>query len=143
MQVEWTTVVSLPIQITAIKTKVLTMTAFGGVSTGSAHLNGEPLTVDSFNKDCFVVTQQDNHWPFLTCRETIMYAAQLYLGKSASQVEATVDDLIRKMGLQSCRDTLVGNMFMQGLSGGQKRRLSIALALVKQPTLMFLDEPTR
>lgn len=72
-----------------------------------------------------------------------MYAAQLYLGKSASQVEATVDDLIRKMGLQSCRDTLVGNMFMQGLSGGQKRRLSIALALVKQPTLMFLDEPTR
>lgn len=130
-------------QIIAIKTKVLTMTAFGGESTGSAQLNGEPLTVDSFNRDCFVVTQQDNHWPFLTCRETITYAAQLYLGKSASEVKATVDDLIRKMGLQSCRDTLVGNMFMQGLSGGQKRRLSIALALVKQPTLMFLDEPTR
>ena len=122
--------------------QVLTMTAFGGKSTGSADLNGKPLTVESFNTDCFVVTQQDNHWPFLTCEETISYAAQLYLGENAAGVQSGVDSIIKKMGLESCRSTKVGNMFMQGLSGGQKRRLSIALALVKQPTLMFLDEPT-
>ena len=118
------------------------MTAFGGVSTGEAMLNGNPLNTESFTTDCFVVTQQDNHWAFLTCEETVSYAAQLYLGKDGAGVRDVVDTVIRKMGLESCRSTKVGNPFIQGLSGGQKRRLSIALALIKQPTLMFLDEPT-
>ena len=70
------------------------------------------------------------------------YAAELYLGTDAKGVKPTVDKLLEKMGLESCAKTKVGNMFMQGMSGGQKRRLSIALALIKQPKLLFLDEPT-
>ena len=46
------------------------------------------------------------------------------------------------MGLDGCADTKVGNQFVQGLSGGQKKRLSVAVALVKKPSLLFLDEPT-
>jgi ABC-type multidrug transport system ATPase subunit len=120
----------------------LTLKAFGGETTGSATLDGLPITMDVLRRKCFVVEQQDNHWPFLTCRETLMYAAELLLSLPADERVARVNEIITKMGLDSCANTVVGNEFMQGLSGGQKRRLSIAVALIKRPQVIFLDEPT-
>merc|ERR1719230_2271703 len=46
------------------------------------------------------------------------------------------------MGLESCQHNKVGNEFMKGLSGGQKRRLSLAIAFLKNPLVVFLDEVT-
>eukprot|EP00616_Rhizochromulina_sp_CCMP1243_P005891 CAMPEP_0118998186 /NCGR_PEP_ID=MMETSP1173-20130426/62939_1 /TAXON_ID=1034831 /ORGANISM="Rhizochromulina marina cf, Strain CCMP1243" /LENGTH=888 /DNA_ID=CAMNT_0006949667 /DNA_START=69 /DNA_END=2736 /DNA_ORIENTATION=- len=121
---------------------VLTLSAFGGVSRGSVTLGSDRLTPALFQQHCYVVTQQDFHWPFLTCRETLQYAAELYLQDDATAREERVNTVIKKMGLESCADTICGNEFVQGLSGGQKRRLSIGLALIKEPILIFLDEPT-
>lgn len=121
---------------------VLTLSAFGGTASGTVELDGASITASSFTHHCFAVTQQDYHWAFLTARETLLYAAQLYHGKGETAVASIVDDLIVKMGLESCKDTRVGNQFIQGLSGGQKRRLSIAISLIKKPTVLFLDEPT-
>jgi ABC-type multidrug transport system ATPase subunit len=47
-----------------------------------------------------------------------------------------------KMGLQDCADNKVGNWHLRGLSGGEKRRLSISLEILTQPYVLFLDEPT-
>ncbi|KAK9062886.1 hypothetical protein SSX86_020076 [Deinandra increscens subsp. villosa] len=47
-----------------------------------------------------------------------------------------------EMGLQDCAHTLIGNWHSRGISGGEKKRLSIALEILTRPTLLFLDEPT-
>jgi len=125
------------------KTSLLMALSLGitsGKVMGSIELNGKKLTSQGFKDHCFLVEQSDHHWPFLTCKETLMYAASLLLGPGNHS--AVVDSIIDKMGLQSCKDTKVGNDFVQGLSGGQKRRLSIAIALLKKPAVIMLDEPT-
>ena len=53
-----------------------------------------------------------------------------------------IDTLLTKLGLSGQSDTIVGDIFLKGLSGGQKRRLSIALEALSEPQNFFLDEPT-
>ncbi|KAB2621516.1 ABC transporter G family member 11-like [Pyrus ussuriensis x Pyrus communis] len=79
------------------------------------------------------VTQDDNLIGTLTVRETISYSARLMLPDKMAWSE---------MGLQDCADTVIGNWHLRGISGGEKRRLSIALEILTRPRLLFLDEPT-
>eukprot|EP00250_Pteridium_aquilinum_P018713 c24179_g1_i1 orf=516-2765(-) len=90
------------------------------------------------------VTQEDTLIGTLTVRETIFYSAHLRLPDAMpmSEKENIVDSTILEMGLQDCADTPVGNWHMRGLSGGEKRRVSIALEILMRPRLLFLDEPT-
>ncbi|MCO5587794.1 hypothetical protein L7F22_041746 [Adiantum nelumboides] len=90
------------------------------------------------------VTQDESLIPTLSVFETMMYSAQLQLPSSMSNYDKQVQvhRVIRKMGLQGCVNTRVGGWSTQGLSGGEKRRLSIAIETIKQPPLLFLDEPT-
>ena len=88
-----------------------------------------------FKRYCYVVKQQDTNWPYLTARETLTYAAELY--DLAGTPDVLVNEVMVKTGLVSCADIGVSN-----LSGGQQRRLSLAVALLKQPAVLFLDEPT-
>ena len=105
-------------------------------------LNGHVLTDSLFRRYCAYVPQEDYLWPFLTCRETIEFAADFYLGLGQDEKRERIDSLLSDLGLVSCQHTRCGNQFIQGLSGGQKRRLSLALALIKQPAVLFLDELT-
>jgi len=50
--------------------------------------------------------------------------------------------MIKEMGLNRCENTLIGGNFVKGLSGGEKKRTSIANELVSEPRVIFLDEPT-
>ena len=112
----------------------LTLDAFYGKASGSVTLNGVALTDSIFKKHCYVVKQHDKHWPFLTTRETLMFAAELFeVADRKSDLSEIVEGIIHKMGLAICADTRCAR-----LSGGQARRLSIAVALLKQPTVLFL-----
>lgn len=116
--------------------KALSLGAFGGKTTGSVTLNGVPMTDMIFKKNCFLVEQNDVLCPYLTCKETLLYAAELYgLEETKESEEKLVDGIITKMGLDNCKDTKATSM-----SGGQRRRLSVGIALVKRAVVVFLDE---
>lgn len=53
-----------------------------------------------------------------------------------------VEGTINEMGLQDCADTVIGNWHLRGVSGGERRRVSIAVEIITRPRLLFLDEPT-
>lgn len=80
----------------------------------------------------------------LTVRETIKYSALLRLPSNTTkhEINETIENTIAEMGLQECADNLIGNWHLRGISGGEKKRLSIALEIITQPCLLFLDEPT-
>jgi ABC-type multidrug transport system ATPase subunit len=83
------------------------------------------------------VQQEDSLCGILTVRETLVVATRL-----AGAPTARVDELLDELGLTVCEHTKVGTIFFKGISGGQKRRLSIAVELVTNPSLLLLDEPT-
>jgi len=109
--------------------------------TGTVTINMEPLTADMFQKHCYIVHQNDYLASRLTCEETLMFAAKNCI-TNRERISSHVDELIECLGLEECKDVRVGDDFNPGLSGGQKRRLSVCLALVKMPKFLFLDEPT-
>uniref|UniRef100_A0ACD5TJG6 Uncharacterized protein n=1 Tax=Avena sativa TaxID=4498 RepID=A0ACD5TJG6_AVESA len=110
--------------------------------SGTVLLNGRKANL-SFGAAAYV-TQDDNLIGTLTVRETISYSARLRLPDNMPMEEkrALVEGTIVEMGLQDCADTVIGNWHMRGVSGGEKRRVSIALEILMRPRLLFLDEPT-
>ena len=118
-----------------------------GVVSGVLSVNGE--TVGQENESTYkrlvgFVAQTDNLIPALTVRETIEFAAKLKLPAAipADVIAELVDDVIEKLHLGRCANTPVGSDSSRGVSGGEKRRVSIATELVANPRILFLDEPT-
>jgi ABC-type multidrug transport system ATPase subunit len=120
----------------------LTLSNTVGVCRGEVDINEFKMNSEIFKKFCCIVAQEDSHRAFLTCRQTVRFAADFYMQSSEEKKDNYVDELLEKLGLTGCANTRVGDQFIQGLSGGQKKRLSIAVALVKRPRVLFLDEPT-
>ncbi|PWA56733.1 pigment precursor permease, P-loop containing nucleoside triphosphate hydrolase [Artemisia annua] len=80
----------------------------------------------------------------LTVKETVYYSAEMQLPKSMpkSEKKERADKILSDMGLQDSVNTRIGGWGVKGLSGGQKRRVSICLELLTHPKLLLLDEPT-
>jgi len=118
--------------------KILTLQAHGGTSNGRVQLNGEDLTYDRFKKDFAFVEQEDTLWSHLSVMEHLECAANMYVADDTAEDKAEkVQELLDTLGLDGAADTRANK-----LSGGQKRRLSLALAMIKSPRVLILDEPT-
>ena len=116
-------------------------------SSGDIYMNNYHITEYTLVRPiCSYVVQEDDHLlSSITVRETLTFAAKLRLSKSnlsSEEQNYIVDDIILKMGLRDCANTMVGNDLIKGISGGEKRRLSIAIQLISSPKILFLDEPT-
>ncbi|KYN41879.1 ATP-binding cassette sub-family G member 4 [Trachymyrmex septentrionalis] len=106
---------------------------------GSIYINGRIRHLNNFRKCSAYITQDDRLEPLLTVIENMRVAADLKLPSSTPKhkKEMIIEDILTTLGLYEHMSTRSDR-----LSGGQKKRLSIALELVNNPTVMFLDEPT-
>lgn len=108
---------------------------------GSISVNGiKSTTLSDF--PVAYVTQEDLFFSQLTVQETLEVAASLRLSASKEERLAVVDNVLRTLGLVSVAETRVGDAKDRGISGGEKKRLSLACELISTPKLILCDEPT-
>eukprot|EP01018_Ginkgo_biloba_P004785 Gb_21000 [translate_table: standard] len=110
--------------------------------TGDILVNGRRQRL-SYGTSAYV-TQDDMLMSTLTVGEAVFYSAQLQLPDSMPKAEKRerAEMTIREMGLQESVNTTIGGWRTKGISGGEKRRVSIAMEILTRPKLLFLDEPT-
>ncbi|KAI3940722.1 hypothetical protein MKW98_030041 [Papaver atlanticum] len=115
----------------------------GGRLSGSITYNGKSFT-NSMNRNTGFVTQDDKFHVHLTVTETLVYTALLRLPKTLTKEEKIqhAEEVITQLGLTKCKNTVMGGPFLRGVSGGERKRVSIGQEILINPSLLFLDEPT-
>ncbi|KAL8142031.1 hypothetical protein V2J09_015063 [Rumex salicifolius] len=110
--------------------------------SGLLEVNGQSMSKKAYK--FAYVRQEDLFFSQLTVRETLSLAAELQLPQisSAEARDNYVNNLLFKMGLVNCSDSIVGDAKVRGISGGEKKRLSMACELIASPSVIFADEPT-
>ncbi|KAK1438361.1 hypothetical protein QVD17_04169 [Tagetes erecta] len=127
--------------------KTTLLTALGGRLTGKLSgkvtYNNSPFS-GSMKRRTGFVTQDDVLYPHLTVTETLFFTAMLRLPKSLSLDEkvAHVERVITELGLTRCKNSMIGGPLFRGISGGEKKRVSIGQEMLINPSLLLLDEPT-
>lgn len=112
--------------------------------SGRVNVNGCIRDESAFRRISAYVLQDDLLYPHLTVYETLFLAAQFLLPSNLSEEkrESVVVSVIKDLGLSSCKDTMIGDEKVRGVSGGERKRTSIAVQLISNPDVFFLDEPT-
>ncbi|XP_062178966.1 ABC transporter G family member 42-like [Phragmites australis] len=121
----------------------------GGYIEGDIRIAGYPKNQATFARISGYCEQNDIHSPQVTVRESLMYSAFLRLPKNIGDQEITddikiqfVDEVMELVELDNLKDALVGLPGITGLSTEQRKRLTIAVELVANPSIIFMDEPT-
>ena len=116
----------------------------GSNYTGECRVNNSKLDNEAFGQISSYVEQEDALIGSMTVSETLRFAADLALPRSVNRREKRqrIQTLLEAFGIQNQASTLVGTPIRKGISGGQKRRVSVASQLITCPKILFLDEPT-
>ncbi|XP_023512349.1 ABC transporter G family member 5 [Cucurbita pepo subsp. pepo] len=109
---------------------------------GSLLLNHHPINPSHFNTMSGYVPQNDTLFPLLTVEETLSFTAKLRLTLPSSDLTAKVTSLIDELGLTHVAHSRVGDDKLRGISGGERRRVSIGVEVIHDPKVLILDEPT-
>lgn len=112
---------------------------------GTILLNGKPYTPGVLKAMSAYVMQDDLLHAELTVKETIRYHAKLRLAGSElddAGKKQRQKDVISLMGLDHVKDVIIGDTQRKGISGGERKRVCVAIELLTAPKLIFLDEPT-
>ena len=112
------------------------------IISGTIKLNDKSIKEVDFVSYVKYVMQQDILLPTLTPRESLTFAARLKVGGSAHHMSQLVEDLLEKLKISNVSENLIGNEYIKGLSGGEKKRLCIGMEMISDPPVLILDEPT-
>lgn len=113
--------------------------------TGKVLINGLDLHKNKEQLKAVIgyVPQEDFLIEELTVFENLYFGAKLSFGNYTDfQIRKAVIKLLKELGLYEIKDQIVGSPLNRMISGGQRKRLNIALELIRQPPILFLDEPT-
>ncbi|MBA0667155.1 hypothetical protein Goklo_000277 [Gossypium klotzschianum] len=115
-----------------------------GSLKGNITLNGEVVESRVLKSISAYVMQHDLLFPMLTVEETLMFAAEFRVPRtmSKSKKRTRVQALIDQLGLRNATETVIGDESHRGVSGGERRRVSIGVDIIHDPIILFLDEPT-
>ncbi len=127
-------------------TLLMTLNGYLPPSAGQVRINGEDLYAiyDAMRGSIGYVPQDDIVHPELTVFEAVKYSAQFRLPPdySEQEIDRRVEETLKSLGLEGVRNLQIGKPEKKVLSGGQRKRVNIALELVTDPVILFLDEPT-
>ncbi|KAJ1685330.1 hypothetical protein LUZ63_016720 [Rhynchospora breviuscula] len=116
----------------------------GGYIEGNISISGYPKKAETFARISGYCEQNDIHSPNVTVLESLIYSAWLRLPKEidSKSREMFIEEMMELVELTSLRNALVGLPMVNGLSTEQRKRLTIAVELVANPSIIFMDEPT-
>ncbi|CAN5243491.1 FHA domain-containing protein [soil metagenome] len=127
-------------------TLLMTLNGYLPPTSGQVRINGEDLYAiyDALRGSIGYVPQDDIVHPELTVFEAVKYSAQFRLPPdySEEEIDRRVEDTLKSLGLEAVMNLQIGKPEKKVLSGGQRKRVNIALELVTDPVIVFLDEPT-
>nr|GEW58349.1 pleiotropic drug resistance protein 2-like isoform X2 [Tanacetum cinerariifolium] len=116
----------------------------GGYIDGSVSISGYPKNQETFARVSGYCEQNDIHSPHVTVYESLVYSAWLRLAPDITKqtCQMFVEEVMDLVELNSIRNARVGLPGINGLSTEQRKRLTIAVELVANPSIIFMDEPT-
>lgn len=111
---------------------------------GSVLFNGDSLykSYDEYRMQMGYVPQDDIVHSQLTVREALYFNAKLRTDLKDSEIEKRIDDILKNLNLEDTKHKLIGSPERKVLSGGQRKRVNIAMELMSDTPVIFLDEPT-
>eukprot|EP00013_Stygamoeba_regulata_P024380 CAMPEP_0177644642 /NCGR_PEP_ID=MMETSP0447-20121125/8799_1 /TAXON_ID=0 /ORGANISM="Stygamoeba regulata, Strain BSH-02190019" /LENGTH=1447 /DNA_ID=CAMNT_0019147021 /DNA_START=201 /DNA_END=4544 /DNA_ORIENTATION=+ len=111
---------------------------------GSFLYNAKQPDPRKFHRLVSYVTQDDIHMPAYTVGQTFEFAARCQMPENTPEhkIQERVNTVLELLGLSHRRDTIVGNDLLRGISGGEKKRVTIGIEFTKGPGLYLLDEPS-
>ncbi|XP_023759510.2 ABC transporter G family member 29 [Lactuca sativa] len=115
-----------------------------GYIEGDIRISGFPKKQETFARISGYCEQTDIHSPTITVHESLIYSAFLRLPKQVSKEDKMVfvGEVMELVELDNIKDAIVGLPGVSGLSTEQRKRLTIAVELVANPSIIFMDEPT-
>lgn len=110
--------------------------------SGEVLVNDHPMHIDSYRRLSGYVTQEDVLFPLLTVEEVLTYGALLRVSGGKRVAKHRVKVLMKELGLEHISGSRIGEGSSHGISGGERRRVSIGMELVHDPAVLLIDEPT-